>query len=128
MTLERREVLNTQFSFVFTKENLEYIPRRMSTGIPKISNITVTEPGVTKLLRGLNENKAKGPDSVSPRLRKEVAHELSPALTFLFNQTLLTGEVPEDWKAANITPIFKKGQKNLPENYRPVSLTCILIK
>ena len=100
----------------------------MSTGIPKMSNISVTEPGVTKLLLGLNENKAKGPDSVSPRLLKEVVHELSPALTFLFNQTLLTGEVPEDWKAANITLIFKKGQKSLPENYRPVSLTCILSK
>ena len=65
----KAKVLNTQFSSVFTKENLELIPRRMSTGIPKMPNITVTL-GVTKLLLGLNEHKAKGPESVSSRLLK----------------------------------------------------------
>ncbi len=43
-------------------------------------------------------------------------------------QTLSTGELPEDWLKANISPIFKKGNRNLPENYRPVSLTCICCK
>jgi hypothetical protein len=52
-----------------------------------------------------------------------MAAEIAPVLTAIFNQSLKTGILPEDWLKANIAPIFKKGNKNLAENYRPVSLT-----
>ena len=42
--------------------------------------------------------------------------------------SLETGEIPDDWRTANVFPIFKKGEKYNPANYRPVSLTCICLK
>ena len=59
---------------------------------------------------------------------KECAEQISPILAFIYQQSLDTGDVPPDWKTANIVPIFKKGSKAKPSNYRPVSLTSIACK
>jgi hypothetical protein len=53
----------------------------------------------------------------------ELNEELAPVLTAIFNKSLDSGVVPEDWREANVTPIFKKGKRTAPENYRQVSLT-----
>ena len=58
----------------------------------------------------------------------ELSEELSEPLAVIFNLSLTTGTIPEMWKLANVTPIFKKGSKTTPGNYRPVSLTCIICK
>ena len=57
-----------------------------------------------------------------------MALEITPAITYLFNKSLELGRVPKDWLDAHIVPVFKKGDKNTPSNYRPVSLACILCK
>ena len=57
-----------------------------------------------------------------------LAPELAPILYAIFTQSLDTGELPRDWSLANVAPIFKKGNRGLAENYRPVSLTCITCK
>ena len=57
-----------------------------------------------------------------------MAHPLAPALTLIFQASLDQGKVPDDWKTAKVTPIFKKGDKSKPSNYRPVSLTSITCK
>jgi len=62
------------------------------------------------------------------RLLKELSVELAPILTAIFRQSINEGELPSDWKEANVAPIFKKGQRNLAINYRPVSLTCVCSK
>ena len=49
-------------------------------------------------------------------------------MTILFNKSLSSGIVPQDWRTANVCPIFKKGAKNCPENYRPISLTSQISK
>ena len=59
---------------------------------------------------------------------KGLASEISPFLTLLFKKSLDEGSVPEIWKCANVTPIFKAGSKHKPENYRPISLTPVLSK
>ena len=76
----------------------------------------------------LNPAKASGPDELSARFLKETAAQISPIYAFLFQQSLDQGTVPEDWKTANVAPIFKKGDRGLASNYRPVSLTCISCK
>ena len=75
-----------------------------------------------KLLQNLNPHKASGPGNIPSRLLKETAAEIAPALTLLFQSSLQQGEVPEDWKLANVTHLFKKGDKNNASNYMPISL------
>jgi hypothetical protein len=83
---------------------------------------------VQKPLCHLNPHKVTGPDQVSTRLHKETAKQISPALTLVFQASINQGKVPEEWKSANITPLFKKGDRSAPVNYRPVSLTSVCSK
>ena len=71
----------------------------------------------------LKNNKAPSIDSVGSKMLIEIADEISVFLTELYNKSLKTGDVPEDWKLANVTPIFKKGKRSNFANYRRVSLT-----
>ena len=87
-----------------------------------------TEEEVLSQLSKINTNKSQGPDGIHPKLLKELSGELAKPLTDLFNQSLATGVVPEDWKLANVVPIHKKGSREESGNYRPVNLTSILGK
>ncbi|KAF2364719.1 Reverse transcriptase domain [Trinorchestia longiramus] len=62
------------------------------------------------------------------REEPETSEVISKHLTNIFNRSLETGIVPEDWKRASVTPIFKKGNKQIPNNYRPISLTSVISK
>ena len=93
-----------------------------------MQEIYITEEGVHKLLRNLNPQKASGPDQVPARLLKELADELAPLLTNVFKKCLKYGETPHIWLSANVTAIFKKGDRFKASNYRPVSLTCLCCK
>ena len=91
-------------------------------------NITVCQNGVIKLLRNLKPFTASGPDGIPTKLLKETAAEISPAITLLFQASIDQGRVPSQWKKAHIVPIFKKGSRSSPANYRPISLTSVLCK
>ena len=82
----------------------------------------------TKLLQKLKAGKASGPDLLPARILKELAEELSPYLMAIFQRSFDTGIVPKDWRTANVTAIFKKGEKFKASNYRPVSLTSLCCK
>lgn len=69
-----------------------------------------------------------GPDGIHPRVLRELEEELTKPLSTIYQQSWLSGEVPIDWGLANVMPICKKGQKEDPGNYRPVSLTLLLGK
>ena len=93
-----------------------------------MSDIRVTDEGVAKLLQKLNPNKATGPDMLPARILKELATEISPFLTLIYQKSLESGVIPTNWKSANVTAIFKKGERYKASNYRQVSLTCICCK
>ncbi|KAK4819260.1 hypothetical protein QYF61_000471 [Mycteria americana] len=80
------------------------------------------------LLHHLDTHKSMGPDGIHPRVLRELVEVLTKLLSILYQQSWLTGEVPIDWRLANVTPIYKKGQKEDLGNYRPVSLTSVLEK
>ena len=104
---DQAEEVNGQFTDVFTQSRCNEAPL-LNRSAPRMNDISVSD-GVTKLLKGLTPSKAMGPDELHPRI-------------------LDTGEIPEEWSLANICPFFKKGDRALASNYRPVSLTCILCK
>ena len=76
----------------------------------------------------LNHSKALGPGELHPRILKELATELGPVFVNLFQQSIETGEIPKKKSLANICPLFKKSDKSLACNYRPVSLACVPCK
>ncbi|KAK4830691.1 hypothetical protein QYF61_012860 [Mycteria americana] len=80
---------------------------------------------VSDLLHHLDTHKSMGPDEIHPRVLKELADVLTKPLSIIYQQSWLTGEVPADWRLANVMLIFKKGRKEDPGNYRPVSLTSV---
>ena len=88
----------------------------------------ITVQGVTKLLEGLNGRKAPGPDKLPNLILKNAANEISPFLKIIFDQSLQTGKLPDDWVEANVAPVFKKGDWHSPANYSLISLTCVCVK
>ena len=83
--------------------------------------------GVLKLLANRKPDKAAGPDEIKPGVLKELRHEIAP-ICLLFDRSLTTGQIPSYWIKASVSPLFKKGNKEDPASYRPLSLTCILCK
>ncbi|CAM9353205.1 unnamed protein product, partial [Heterosigma akashiwo] len=77
---------------------------------------------VSKVLQSLDVRKWVGPDGVSPRVLKHCARQLARPLTRLFQKVGKSGEFPKSWKVARVTPVYKKKDASLPENYRPISV------
>ena len=127
---EKADILNQQYYNTFTKEDIsnmpEMEPREMISSA--MSDIEITEEEVYKKLVDLKIDKSPGPDEIHPRLLKEMAKELSGPLTIIFNQSIRNSELPTQWKEATIIPIYKKGNKTDPANYRLVSLTSIVCR
>ena len=86
---------------------------------------TTQEDTVRDLLLQLDRPKSMGPDEIHPRVLRELAEAIAEPLSVVYQRSLLTGEVPEDWRLAGVTPIYQKGCREDPGNYRPVSLTSV---
>ena len=104
------------------------LPDKGPSPHPTMPEIFITTSGISKLLQNLNIHKAMGPDQINAKILKELQDILTPILEIIFNHSLNTGIVPSDWKLANITPLFKKGDHSQPNNYQPISLTSIVSK
>ena len=87
-----------------------------------LDSIVISCQDVKDVLLHLNATKASGPDLISPRLLREGADILALPYSIFFNRSLDQGYFPSSWKEANVTPIYKKDDKSLPSNYRPISL------
>ena len=124
---QKAEMLNAQFSSVFTEEDTENLPQ-LNKQYPSLSILSVSAIGVEKLLLNLNASKAAGPDKLSGKLLKATAHEIAPVLQVIFQRSIDEGTLPQAWKEATISPVYKKECRSNPANYRPVSLTCILCR
>ena len=83
---------------------------------------------VVTLVKGIDGGKATGLDNIPCKLLKIAADVVSPSLTCIFNQSLLTGIYPSDWKLAKVTTIFKNGSKSDLNNYRPISVIPAVAK
>jgi hypothetical protein len=123
------ELLNQSFKDVFTREDTNNIPEPEDMQPRSVLHtVKFWESDIRKKIRGLRTEAAAGPDSIGPRILQELENELVPALRAIFTKSMEEGVVPQGWKEANVTPIFKKGSKSMPSNYRPVSLTSVSCK
>ena len=123
----KAEMLNKQFVSVFTNESGQP-PSMESEPVEDCPPLIISEEGVEKLLRDLNPSKACGADNIPAWFLKMASKQLAPIFTNLFQSSIDSGVVPEEWRRANITALFKKGDRSDPGNYRPVSLTSVTCK
>ena len=93
-----------------------------------MDNIAITESDVKQLIEVLDSNKAVGPDCISHKVLKNAKCNIAKPLCCLFNRSLQNGIFPKMWKTALVIPLFKKGEKHSPGNYRPITLLSCLGK
>ena len=140
---EKATILNKQFQSVFSQlsplrlgqlciekvqEIFERIPENLKCKYPIMHDLLIDKNGILKILENLKTDKASGPDDIKLVVLKELRNEISPVVRVIFEKSLETGQLPKDWTSARVSPLFKKGDKSDPANYRPISLTCILCK
>ena len=126
---EKAEIFSNFYQSVFTIEPDGDIPvlpdRAVLRQMPKLY---ITESKISKVLRKLKPDKSPGPDGLHPRYFKELADCINIPLCILFNFSLSNGVLPQAWKKARVSAIYKKENKKVASNYRPVSLTSIICK
>ncbi len=125
--IDKAEHLNKYFASICNSDehitNVPYLPRRTDS---VLNYVHVTEKDISDVIKSLKLNKSSGPDRISHKLLKYVADTVSLPLCVLFNMSLARGIFPARWKEAHVMPFYKKGDKALTSNYRPISLlSCI---
>ena len=125
----KAEEFQRYFGGVYTKEPLGEFPEFDERNYQKIlSNIIISDDCILKKLKKIKINKSPGPDTIHPRVLREVSKEIVVPLKMILELSLKTMTLPDDWKHAHVTAIYKKGAKTKAQNYRPVSLTSIVCK
>ncbi|CAB3997187.1 Hypothetical predicted protein [Paramuricea clavata] len=89
---------------------------------------SVTVSHVCLLLRELSGSKTTDLDKISSKIIKIAAPLISDSLTYIFNQAITLCTFPHEWKIARVIPLFKNGKRNLPGNYRPISVLPAISK
>ena len=126
------EVLNEYFSSVFTTEDISSLPvpftKFEGNTSEHLGQLFVTPEMIAKKIKKMKDNKSPGVDGIPLKLLKEIVEQITTPLAKFVNLSLEEGIFSSEWKEANIMPLFKKGSKNKPDNYRPVSLTSVVCK
>ena len=126
---DKSELFNNYFCSVFTREDSLSLPSFSVSGtIPPIDTISISLDAIHQKLSNINVSKSPGPDGWPPAVLKGIADSISLPLFLIFTKSLEHGVVPSSWKRGYVTPIFKKGARNLPQNYRPITLTSTVGK
>ena len=94
----------------------------------EVFDIDFNHVNIRHLLCKINTNKAHGPDGIHGKLLKNCAVGLAYPLSLMFRLCYKKGILPQEWKLGHIVPIFKKGDKHVVSNYRPISLTSLVMK
>ena len=116
---EKAEVLDNLFSSVIAKEDLNNIPNIIlgeKSQYTFLSDIFSSKKAVEDNLNNLHTNTTLGVNNLHPRILRELSDSLAGPLTLFFNKSITDGQLPHDWKTANFTAIFKKGEKSEANN------------
>ena len=126
--MEKARILQEQFCSVFVREPDGEIPvleRRTAVMMPEI---TITREDVVDEIKSINKDKSCGPDEIDIKMLQELIDCVADPITMLLKKSVDQGVLPNDWREAIVTPVFKKGAKSNAENYRPISLTSVVCK
>ena len=104
----------------------EFVPRLSEN--KSLNSILFPFDKVLKTLKSLPSKCSKSPDGFPAFFLKSLAPAIAFPLSLLFEMSMSTGHIPLVWKTAFVCPVFKKGSRKQPSNYRPISQTCILCK
>nr|XP_047124213.1 uncharacterized protein LOC124806948 [Hydra vulgaris] len=132
--IEIANILNKCFQDIFVIEPDGALPKfesRFNNCATNFSDISLDEINfndVLMRLQSLNKNKAFGPDKLHPAMLKNVSETFALPLTIIFRESLASSQLPIQFRSANITPLFKKSDKAVAANYRPVFLTSVVGK
>lgn len=128
---EIAECFGHQFQSVFTQLNendtIPTLPAE-TYSIFEINTILFTPEKVKNAISSLKLNSSPGSDEIPPVFLSRCAQTLKEPLAEVMNDILNSSSFPEPWKKAVVIPIYKKGNKQFVENYRPISLTSALCK
>ncbi len=113
---------------MFTEDNGNDLPHLDPGTQPPTEDFLFSQQGIERFLSKLQPNKASGPDELPARVLKETSSQIAAVVAVIFQQSYEQGILPEDCLNANVSAMYKKGEKASPANYSPVSLTCILCK
>ena len=94
----------------------------ISAGIVVLDSIETNVNEVFRILKSLSIDKASGPDNIGNRILKNCASALAPPISLIINRSLESGVFPTQWKLSNVVPVYKKGDKQIKNNFRPISL------
>ena len=111
-------ILNTWYCSMFTEEDMSNLPQAedLCKESEALETVEFTAEKVEKKLKELKPTAAPGPDKIWARVAHDLATELSIPLAMIYTKCMEEGVVPDEWKLANVTPIYKKGSKGLPGN------------
>ena len=119
------EVFAESFASVYTRSVPANPHQHQKSNGTALSTCTITKENVLRVLLDVDGSSAMGPDEVHPLLLKNCAQQLAYPLSVIFNRSFQEGTLPSDWKTSLVIPIFKKGSRYEPLNYRPISLTSV---
>jgi len=125
---EKASIFNRFFRSVFVIDDGAPLPSDFASLPVDKSDISIKPEGVLDLIKNIDSSKSCGPDNITGVLLKTFATCIVFSLTSIFQYSLASNTLPDIWRLAKVKPIFKKGSRHLPNNYRPVSLTCITCK
>ena len=87
---------------------------------------TITTSTICHLLNSLSKSKATGIDTISSKILEIASPVIADSLSYIFNQAIILCSFPSEWKIARVTPIYKNGLRNIPGNYRPISVLPVI--
>ena len=127
---EKAKTLNSFFSQCFNRSvpPLHSPPSFTNLDMSELESLLCSPSEIEEILLSLDTSKAMGPDGVLALMLKYTATSIAPSLCELFNMSISSGVISQEWKMSNVIPIHKSGGKTEANNYRPISLLCIISK
>ena len=116
------------FSSTYKNINLNLNNHDICNNCIILNNIVINEIDMINAFKEINFNTAPGPDKIHPKFIKNTGLNISIPLLYIFRKSISTGIFPNQWKASFITPIHKSGNKNMINNYRPITIINVFAK